>query len=327
MPPLTRQQTFQSILSWWSDSNAPGATINLHAAAKPLMKLMYHRQALGFVKRNNAIPLSPETVEIYSSYLLYAGHRGGKRATLSLGMAWITELIPRYQSTAATVIDLNPCQHLVAISRQVDSAADYDARCASDVLVAISNWEDGAEAAVAAQILEHIPKRFASPYIWMRESACRLLANLARHKSTAGAVMDPKLCAQLVTILEISDPDDYLAFYTLEALVKIANWPTGAEAVVAAKVLDHTATGLESRYEPVRRSTCDLLAALARHESTAQAVARAVPRERLIALLRDEDYFVRECADKALQVINDYLARTQVPMDEPGEPNVLYILG
>ncbi|KAJ7494023.1 hypothetical protein FB451DRAFT_1551268, partial [Mycena latifolia] len=69
MPFLTRQRTLESVLSWWSDSNPPGPTINLHAAAKPLMKLMYDRQALAFVKRNRGVTLSRETVEIYWSYV------------------------------------------------------------------------------------------------------------------------------------------------------------------------------------------------------------------------------------------------------------------
>ncbi|KAJ7253814.1 hypothetical protein C8J57DRAFT_1658841 [Mycena rebaudengoi] len=45
MPPLTRQQTLESLRSWWSDSNPNlrGPTINLHAASKPLMKLLMRR--------------------------------------------------------------------------------------------------------------------------------------------------------------------------------------------------------------------------------------------------------------------------------------------
>jgi hypothetical protein len=70
MPPLTRQETRTSIYSWWSDSNPllKGPTINLHAAAKPLMKRMYHRQALEFIKKNRGHPLSATTLEIYASY-------------------------------------------------------------------------------------------------------------------------------------------------------------------------------------------------------------------------------------------------------------------
>jgi hypothetical protein len=74
MPHLTRQNTLASVQSWWTDSNSLlryGPTINLHAAAKPLMKLMYHRQAKGFIRENKGRALSTEMVEIYMSYLPY----------------------------------------------------------------------------------------------------------------------------------------------------------------------------------------------------------------------------------------------------------------
>jgi hypothetical protein len=45
--------------------------MNLHAAAKPLMKLMYHQAVLGFIRDNKEIPLSPTSAEIYLSYLSY----------------------------------------------------------------------------------------------------------------------------------------------------------------------------------------------------------------------------------------------------------------
>jgi hypothetical protein len=45
--------------------------MNLHAAAKPLMKLMYHQQVLVFIKDNREIPLSPTSADIYLSYLSY----------------------------------------------------------------------------------------------------------------------------------------------------------------------------------------------------------------------------------------------------------------
>jgi hypothetical protein len=70
MNTLARQRTRESYLSWWSDSNPPGATISIHTLAKPLMRLMYHRQALGFIQKNRGTPLSQETLEIYSSYLM-----------------------------------------------------------------------------------------------------------------------------------------------------------------------------------------------------------------------------------------------------------------
>ncbi|KAJ7494099.1 armadillo-type protein [Mycena latifolia] len=408
MPPLTRQQTFQSIISWWSDSNPPGPTINLHAAAKPLMRLMYHRQALGFVKRNRGVPLSPETLEIYWSYVSW------KYVSTSTKIAILEELAIRVASEedARMLIHSNAVQQilqllqsspfvrswlmhilrhlayhrefmtaqavselLMALLWRVGNSEANDvvfvfdilsdmasssegaqgivaagvlhylldglgapsrflfpgngmdtpwleALYASDVLLAIANWPDGAEAVVAAQVLDHVPERFASPYSVIRNGACQLLINLAQHKSTARAVMDPKLCAQLITILELHS-DNYFAIYALEALGSIANWPTGAEAVVAVKVLNHLTKSLISRWPRGRQSSCDLLAALVRHESSAQAVAHIIPRERLVALLRDEDNSVRERAAKALQALDDYLAGAQAPTNEPGEPNVL----
>jgi hypothetical protein len=70
MPPLTRQETRTSIFSWWSNSNPllKGPTINLHAAAKPLMKFMFHRQALEFIRQNKGSPLLETTLEIYALY-------------------------------------------------------------------------------------------------------------------------------------------------------------------------------------------------------------------------------------------------------------------
>ncbi|KAJ7494132.1 armadillo-type protein [Mycena latifolia] len=560
MPPLTRQRTLESVLSWWSDSNPPGPTINLHAATKPLMRFMYHRQALGFVKRNHGLPLSPETLEIYWSYLpydflslvdfaanlpprwkyvstatkitileeletragseedahvivhsnivhkileilqsspftrpdsevndvelvsefmseiansqalafvkrndgvrlmpetveLYSSYFSWKYvststkikilkeletrtrsekdalvlihsnmvytilkflpstsyfdqpdlrseletilrnltshsksisaaaseplvallrrvgdnvmndAAVGFNLLWyiadssegaegvvaagalpyfldglgspspgvctaacrLTERLAEYQSTAAAVIDLNPCKQLVALSRQARLYAvdDYYECPAFNALIAIANWPDGAEAVVAAQVLDHVPKWFASGYYRKRQSACRLLEKLARHKSTAGAVMGPKLCVQLVTILELSNPDGNLAFYALEALASLAYWPDGAEAVVAAKALDHLTKLLVSRWAGMREAACRLLAALAWHESTGRAGARAVPRERLVALKRDNYKDVRESAAKALQALDNYLASAQVPMEAPGEPNAL----
>ncbi|KAJ7766087.1 hypothetical protein B0H16DRAFT_385974 [Mycena metata] len=68
MPPLTRQRTSQSLHSEWSGSYL-GATISIHALAKPLMKVMYHRAVLDLIKSQQGIPLSAETTQIYASYL------------------------------------------------------------------------------------------------------------------------------------------------------------------------------------------------------------------------------------------------------------------
>ncbi|KAJ7202716.1 hypothetical protein C8J57DRAFT_1735609, partial [Mycena rebaudengoi] len=67
---LTRQRTSESLRSWWSDSNLPGPAVNLHAAAKPLLRILYHRQALGIVESNSiGVLLDPATMDIYMAYL------------------------------------------------------------------------------------------------------------------------------------------------------------------------------------------------------------------------------------------------------------------
>ncbi|KAJ7079836.1 hypothetical protein C8R44DRAFT_754534 [Mycena epipterygia] len=67
-------RTLESLRSWWSDSNplvTRGPTVNLHAASKPLMRLLYHRQVLSFIKWNQDTPLSEEMLQICSDYLAY----------------------------------------------------------------------------------------------------------------------------------------------------------------------------------------------------------------------------------------------------------------
>ncbi|KAJ7633206.1 hypothetical protein FB45DRAFT_914604 [Roridomyces roridus] len=64
-------QSQVSLLSWWSDSNPGlnGPTINLHTITKPLVRLMYHRQALEYIRVNNERSLTEAMFDIFSSYL------------------------------------------------------------------------------------------------------------------------------------------------------------------------------------------------------------------------------------------------------------------
>ncbi|KAJ7494028.1 armadillo-type protein [Mycena latifolia] len=229
----------------------------------------------------------------------------------------LLEALARHKSTAQVLLDLKPCERLITFLSD-----ERTGTAALPALTRIANWPTGAAAVVAAQVLDHVHKWFASRHPYIRLSAYQLFETLARHKSTAGAVMDLGLCAQLITILELY-ADDYLVLAALDALGSIAIWPNGPEAIVAAKVLHHLPKGIASRWARARQSSCDLLATLARDKSTAQAVARAVPREQIFALLRDPHPDVRESADKALQAFDDYIASAQAPNDNAREPNVL----
>ncbi|KAF7331072.1 hypothetical protein MVEN_02447500 [Mycena venus] len=119
MNPLTRQDTPPSIHSWWSDSNPGlrGPTVNLHAAAKPLMKFMYHRQTLEFIRKNRGSPLSKDVLETYSSYLPWDFvSRGTKIAILS-------ELANRTDSDveARAVVDSPVLEHITRMLRSPDT--------------------------------------------------------------------------------------------------------------------------------------------------------------------------------------------------------------
>ncbi|KAF7347343.1 hypothetical protein MVEN_01490000 [Mycena venus] len=68
---LLSDNNIQSLYSWWSDSNPPGPTMSIHAAAKPLMRLMYHEQVRSFIRRNRGFAISTATMEICFSYLAF----------------------------------------------------------------------------------------------------------------------------------------------------------------------------------------------------------------------------------------------------------------
>ncbi|KAJ7272169.1 hypothetical protein C8J57DRAFT_1507015 [Mycena rebaudengoi] len=66
MPPPSHRE---STRSWWSDRNQPGATIDLLALAKPLSRLLYHRQALAFMEQAAVSPLTVDELQLVLTYL------------------------------------------------------------------------------------------------------------------------------------------------------------------------------------------------------------------------------------------------------------------
>ncbi|KAF7333278.1 hypothetical protein MSAN_02422300 [Mycena sanguinolenta] len=116
MPPLTRQRTPDSILSWWSDSNLVGPNINLHAAAKPLMRFLYHRAVLDFIARPRDV-LTRDDMEIYCSYLAY------KYVASETKCVILVELVKRAQShaDAPTIAD-----SIVSLAPELLASAQKD---------------------------------------------------------------------------------------------------------------------------------------------------------------------------------------------------------
>ncbi|KAJ7885425.1 hypothetical protein B0H13DRAFT_2343194 [Mycena leptocephala] len=71
--PVQQPQRPQSIYSVWSDSKSIGATISIHAGAKPLIRLLYHRQSLNFMEKNRSSPLSAQVMDTFSRYQTNSG--------------------------------------------------------------------------------------------------------------------------------------------------------------------------------------------------------------------------------------------------------------
>ncbi|KAJ7040173.1 armadillo-type protein [Mycena alexandri] len=253
MPPLTRQRTPQSLHSEWS-RNSLGPTISIHALAKPLMRVMYHRAVLDLIKRQQGIPLSAETMEIYQSYL-------GWKYVAETTKSWILREI---------------CQRALA----------------------------EAEAQVAAEFLLSCDGLFESTNVAVRGFTARILAELAIHPSTRGAVLAVQPCARLVALLH--DGDVGVAINSYHALSAISRDLDGARALVEGGALNFILEVLESTNATVRSLTSLLLAQLASYSSTRRAVIAVKSCARLVALLGDGNVDVVNGTCYALsQIVRD----------------------
>ncbi|KAJ7697814.1 armadillo-type protein [Mycena rosella] len=335
MHPLTRQPTLESIRSWWSDRNPAGPTISIHAAAKPLIKALYHRQVLDFIRRNCGIPLSKETVETCASYLSYKYISHTTKSTIlrelsqravsesealtmvdsrvlgivgellrspdpnvQIATCWLLGNLVYHRSTAIAIMGMNPCPHLVAIlsatNLQVLESALYALSC-------ITQWWDGAQAAVTAKTVDYLEDLLVSPRTQIRRHACVTLERLASHKSTMVAIRRINPCLKLVPLLRDENLD--VVEVATRSLGLIATSPEGAQVAVNANVADSLAELLEASNEKVRRWACELVAQIARHDSTRQIILDTDLYAPLVRLLRDEHVAVVEGAVKALNGI------------------------
>ncbi|KAJ7830063.1 armadillo-type protein [Mycena olivaceomarginata] len=356
MPPLTRQDSRPSIYSWWSDSNSllvHGPTINLHAAAKPLMRLMYYRQALDIIRQNRGSPLTGTILETYSLYFPWDYVSWATKAAILSELADRTEssevearavvespvfphIVPmlesphprarscscrllrslaRYKSIAPAVLELEPCEQLVFLLDNKHSGVICDATA---TLTYLSGWVDGAMGMVDAKVLDHVLGLLESPNPDTRESASKLVGNLACHESTAPAVLKLNHSVHLVSLLS----GEYhrqaldiigknrgsplttaiLETYTLYFCWDYVLWATKAtilseladraesseveaHAVVDSHVFPHIVPMLESPHPQAWSCLCRLLRSLAQYKSIAPAVLELEPCEQLVFLL------------------------------------------
>ncbi|KAJ7496291.1 armadillo-type protein, partial [Mycena galericulata] len=346
MAPLTRQRTPQSIHSWWSDSNPIGPTMNLNSAAKPLMKLMYHRQALGFIRKNRDIALSEEILEIYSSYLTFQhilpstrlavlgeleqranNYVSGDDARTMLHSR-ILEDVPevlqspdsrmrsltcrllgtlcRWEPTVVLTLSTNPCIWLV------DRLHDNDPEVISDALSALCRFSmspDGAQAVVNAHVLDCVPLLLQSSI----PRICQHTRNMVEHLSFCES--DATASAACVQLLYLSrNKDANCVEWAVRVLCDMARRADGAQVCLDANVLSRVDELLESPDSKVRSCTCKLLRNLARHPSTAAIMCEPHTCSQLVYCLRDQASVIEEAAD-ALGQISQWPAGAQACVD------------
>ncbi|KAJ7161903.1 armadillo-type protein [Mycena crocata] len=325
MPPLARQSTRQSYLSWWSDSNSLLADNPIHAAAKPLAKLMYHRDVLDLIKRQRGVPLSQQTIEIYSSYLrsksvahqtkakilyeLYKRAEAESEARAAVELLTVYDVLSesrndakqwacfmlgkfaRHESTVGAVLAVKPCTGLNTLLRYADllvvDAAIY-------ALSEFASDPSGAQAVVDANALDLVHKLLQSPHNGVRKWACWTVGKLAGHKSTVAAVLVAEPYSSLVTLLR--DTDIPVVEGAIYALSQFASYSNAAQAVVDANALDPIHELLVSHHGQIRRSACWTLGRLGSHKSAVGVVLAGGLCAGLVPLLRDTDILVVEGA-------------------------------
>ncbi|KAF7350407.1 hypothetical protein MVEN_01345500 [Mycena venus] len=348
MLPLNRQDTRPSIHSWWSDSNPglQGPTINLHAAAKPLMRRIYNRQALQLIKKNRGSPLSTTTLEIYLSYLPWkfissstkdvileelmarseSEADAGAMVVSSVFNIFLAQMLEspdmgvqifactllaslvKFECTMPAILELGICEQLMSSLRAgIPRSAIYVA------LSQIARWSDGAQAVVDAKALDDVKELLKSPNPQVRYQTCELVNALASHDSTAPAILELSTCKELESLL--CQEDSEVLEWAIRALSQTAHSLYTPRVIVDAGALDLIVASLESLSPTIRRQTCQLVGGLASHASTAAAILALKPFQTLVSLLSDKDSEIARGAAHALSQIGRSSDGTQVIVD------------
>ncbi|KAJ6569291.1 armadillo-type protein [Mycena capillaripes] len=361
MPPLARQQTHTSIHSWWSNSNPglQGPTINLHSVAKPLMRFMYHQQAVKFIKANGGSLLSREVVDIFSAYLSYkyvspstkiavlqelfknTFEQGYACAVAESGIfSCLLELVGfpnakvrkhtcllvgqlvAHESTALTTRQLELCEQMVSLLHDEDIGVTAAAAFA---LSYFSRLREGAKVIVDVKGLDRLADLLGSPSAWARRNVCYVVAELASHNSIAPAVCKLHLCERMVSLLHDESVDVIAG--AMFALSTVAYHPEGAQEVVDVKGLDYIADLLGSSSALVRENAGRIVVNLASHNSTAPAVCKSKLCGKLVPLLHDENVNIVVVAVTALSQVAYYPEGAQDVVDVKGLDYIVELFG
>ncbi|KAJ7430497.1 armadillo-type protein [Mycena galericulata] len=341
MPPLTRQQSRASIYSWWSDSNPglQGPTINLHTVTKPLLKLMYHRQALGFIQRNGDTPLSSETLEIYSTYLLCKYVSASTQADILRHLTRRAESDDDARAIADSAI-------LVQIPHLLGSAIEKLRVTAGELLIDLVQHETIMSTILATSSFEIIVSLLKDEDVGVIFSATSVLASVAFRSHGAQAIVNTNTLTYLVELLDSQSEKVRSQAYTLitnlvlhedkhpevtrrvvYVLDNLTQSPYSAQAFIKANILPHLVELLDSASKQIRENACVLVGNLARHESCLAAILAENPFEILVSLLRDADSGVIHSGTCALAIVAYWPDGAQAVINANILPHLSELLG
>ncbi|KAF7356863.1 hypothetical protein MVEN_01022000 [Mycena venus] len=246
----------------------------------------------------------------------------GLVARLASHGRWTGELAERlafYASTALAPSKLEPCMRLV-----MSLLHDRDYPQAISGLARVACWLPYAQIIVDAKATDYIPDLLESLNQDVRKWTCELVAELAKHGSTAPAIFKLQPYVQLVSLL--CDGHSDVVASAMRALAEIARWMNGAQAIVDAKATDHILDLLKSQSPDVRRQTCELVAELARHVSTVPAIFKLQPYVQLVSLLRGVHSDVVGSAMRAFAKIARHMNGAQAVVDAKATDYILDLL-
>ncbi|KAJ7282275.1 hypothetical protein C8J57DRAFT_1710490 [Mycena rebaudengoi] len=274
MPPLTRTWTLES---WWSDSNRPGPTMNLHAAAKPLMRRMYHHQVLAFMKYNAKEQLSPLAAEISLSYLL------SKDVSPSTKSILLQHLATRAETKEeASVVQSHMLYHLLELEDWKNVSLSLFALFKS--LVRHENIGVETCGAVIALLRERHGEDAHDLAWWALYSVTRGDLPPFAATTTADTILDSG-AEPLEPAITTDRWDLVFAYRTSSTLV----WRDKSTAVdvVEENVQPYAVELLKARFPPdTHASVWRMVAYLLVHQSNAVALLNRRPCEQLINVLR-----------------------------------------
>ncbi|KAJ7491420.1 armadillo-type protein, partial [Mycena galericulata] len=336
MQDLTRQQSRTSLLSWWSDSNPPGATISIHAAAKPLMRFMYHRQALDLIRSNRRFALTSSMLETYSAYVfckyvspatkaevlreLKARSRAGDACGVITSqevvfnqlteLAGATNVVNEIRLEACGLLGniagspapthsqrVGICARLFSLLHDRDDSIATEARQALSYAVSSGKVMD---AVMDAQGLNYFGELLASPNTDVRDWTRGLLVEIAfRGDEHADPV---KLYTWILSVLRGNDPD-----FIQGILPVLTGGRKGVEEGVTAKIVDYIPDLLASPSTEVLNLTWELLKDMVDYLSTAQLAFHKPLRGVPISVLCDYSpgNSDRDCAESTFSAVTD----------------------